>query len=294
MKLMFPIATVITSSNVAESLYPTYNIGTSYSVGTNVYLPSNYGEYQALTANTGKDPSLNPSDWKFLGTANKYKMFDQFLNTQTIKTPIIEVDVVAYGANGLYLGNIDATEVTINVVDNDSLSTIETAYYTMYRDILDWQDYFYGSWLEEKNDAIMYERTTLSRNISFVVTMGNGANNAKCGIFFAGMIKTSGNTKWGVKIGALDYSTVVSDTSSGATYLARGNYAKKMDIDIFARTGSAKAVFNMLVSARALPIVFIGGGAYELLNVYGYIRNFDELVAGPVETVINAEIIGLI
>lgn len=293
MKLMFPSNIVITDSNVAGSSYSTWDSATAYTIGQNVYLSSNYGEYEALTNNTNKPPNLNPTDWKFLGTANKYKMFDQYLNTQTSNTGTIDVDIVAYGSTGLYLGNIDATTVNIQVVDNDTLSVIENNTYEMYRDVDDWLDYFYGTWIDDKEDFVMLERSTLTQNISYLLTVDNGTSDAKCGIFFAGIIREIGKTKYGVSIGALDYSAVAIDTSSGATYLSRGNYAKTLDVDIFAHTSSAKAVYSALVSARGLPVVFVGE-VYDLLTVYGYIQKHETLLNGPVETAINVQVIGLI
>jgi hypothetical protein len=293
MKIMFPGAIIITSSNVADSSYANWNDATPYANGATVYLPINYGEYQALTANTNKQPNLNPTDWKFLGTTNKYKMFDQFLNTQTLRTETIEVSIAAYGAEALYLGNIDATTITIEVIDLDLLSVIETKVYTTYRDIVDWQDYYYGDWLEDKVESIVYERTTLTQNIGFNIIIDNGTNDAKCGIFACGRVKFLGYTKWDLNVGALDYSTIAIDSASGATYLSKGNYAKKLGIDIFTHTNSVNAVFKTLTNARGIPVVFIPG-QYELLNVYCYIQKFEELVKGPVETVITCEVIGLI
>lgn len=293
MKIMFPGAIVITSSNVADSLYSDYNSSTAYSVGARVYLPTNYGEYEALTANTGKNPSSNPTDWKFLGTTNKFRMFDQFLNTQTVRNGTIEVSIAAYAAEALYLGNIDATTITVEVINIDTLDVIETKTYTTYRDVMDWQDYYYGDWLDDKVESITYERTTLSQNIAFHIIIDNGASDAKCGIFACGRVKVLGNTRWGVSVGAIDYSAVAIDSASGATYLSRGNYAKTLDIDIFTPTGSANAAYKVLTDARGLPIVIMHG-KYELLNLYCYIQKHETIVNGPVETAITCEAIGLI
>lgn len=293
MKIMYPGAIVIGSSNVAESTNPTYNPATAYAAGAFVYLPSNYGEYQALTANTGKNPAISPSDWKFLGTANKYRMFDQFLNTQTANDQTIEVTIVSYGAEAIYIGNIDATSVTVEVIDNTTLQVIESKTFTTYRDIMDWQDYYYGDWLSDKIESLTYERLTLTQDISFHVVIENGTNTARCGIFCCGKVKRIGHTKWNVSVGAIDYSTVSTDSQSGATYLLRSNYAKKLSIDVFVRTDTANAVYKALVNARGMPVVFLPGD-YELLKLYGYIQKFEELVKGPTETAITVEVIGLV
>lgn len=284
---------MITSSNVADSLYSDYNSSTAYSVGARVYLPTNYGEYEALTANTGKNPSSNPTDWKFLGTTNKFRMFDQFLNTQTVRNGTIEVSIAAYAAEALYLGNIDATTITVEVINIDTLDVIETKTYTTYRDVMDWQDYYYGDWLDDKVESITYERTTLSQNIAFHIIIDNGASDAKCGIFACGRVKVLGNTRWGVSVGAIDYSAVAIDTASGATYLSRGNYAKTLEIDIYTPTGLANAAYKVLTDARGIPIVIMHA-RYELLNLYCYIQKHETVVNGPVETAITCEAIGLI
>lgn len=293
MKVIFPIDTVIASSNVAASAYANWSNTTAYSIGNKVYLPSNFGEYEAKTANTGKDPSLNPLDWKFLGTANKYKMFDQFLNTKTTNTGTITVQLVAYGSQAVYIGNIDAITVTIQVIDNDTLSVIETHTESMYSPISNWMDYFYGDWIDNRKTSLTYERTTLTRNVSIAITVDNGAGIAGCGIFTTGLLKQIGVTKYGISLGALDYSAVSTNTDSGATYLQKGNYAKEVKVDLFANSSQVPAIFKILTDARATPLVFIPGGD-ETYTVYGYVRQHETIVSGPVETAISADIIGLI
>lgn len=292
MKLLIPKAVTITSSNVAASNKATWLVTTAYTIGQQVYNPTNYGEYEALGSSTGARPDLSPSSWKFLGTSNKYKMFDQFLNTQTTNAGSIVVTLAAYGSNGIYLGNLSATNVLIEVINNDTLAVIESFSKSMLPDVLDWLDYFYGDWIDNPQTSLTYERTTLTMNVSFVVTITNGTT-AGCGIITCGTIKEIGATKWGLRLGALDYSKVTIEPSTGATYLEQGNYAKTLGVNIFTTTKNVPLVYKILTDARATPLVFISGGD-EGLNVYGYIQKFDTLVAGPVETVITADCIGLI
>lgn len=293
MKIIYPTEITIASSNVTGSSYTDWSSSTTYTVGQNVYLASNYGEYEALTNNTNKPPNLNPTDWKFLGTANKYKMFDQFLNTQTSNTSTIEVEIVAYGSMAIYLGNLEASSVLIQVINNDTLEVIETSSFSLLGEVNNWLDYFYGDWVENRLKSVTYQRTTLTRNISYMINIDNGINNAKCGILTTGILKDIGFTKWGMNVGALDYSTVAIDTSSGATYLSRGNYAKRISADIFCYTSAAQAVYKSLTDARGTPIVFINE-SFDEFNVYGYMQKFETLVNGPIETAISLDIIGLI
>lgn len=293
MKIITPLSITLADSNVAPSSYADWSSSTAYTVGQNVYLPSNYGEYVALTNNTNKDPSLNASDWKFIGTSNRYKMLDQFLNTQTTNTGTIEVEIVAYASAAIYLGNLECNSVEIDVVDNDSLNVIESAEYKMFVEPTDWLDYFFGVWMDERKTSITYERTTLARNITYLIKIDNGTATAKCGILAAGALKKIGSTRYEFNIGALDYSTVAIDTASGVTYLAKGNYAKRISADIFTYTKTSEQAYKVLTDIRGTPVVFINGG-FEDFNVYGYLQKFETLVKGPVETAITIDIVGLI
>ena len=128
-----------------------------------------------------------------------------------------------------------------------------------------------------------------------ITTNGNyfrATNNSKLKEVYKEIDKLE-KTKFNVNMSALDYSTVAINTSTGATYLSKGNYAKTMSVDIFTPTTQANAVYKALVSARGTPVVFIGG-VYELVTVYGYIQKFEEVLAGAVETAITVDVIGLI
>lgn len=304
MKILYPQEITITSSNVAGSAYSTWSSATAYTVGQNVYLSTNYGEYECMVNNTNKLPSdpansydatLNPTgSWKFLGTTNKYKMFDQFLNTQTSNATVIECEIVAFGAEALYIGNLDASSVVIEVINNDTLAVLETATVSLYGEVTNWFDYFSGFWISDKKDSLIYERTTSYKNISFIITINGNNGVAKCGIFTCGYVREVGQAKYGVKLGAIDYSTVIVNSTSGATYLEQGNYAKTLNVDIFAQTSALTSLYRALTDARGKPVVFIPSNRYEALNIYGYIRSFDVLVNGPVETAISCEVMGLI
>lgn len=301
MKIIYPQPITLASSNISDSAYLAWNSSTSYSVGNFVYLDTTKGEYKCRVANTNTDPSThvydatkNPDgEWIFLGTTNKYKMFDQYLNTQSTHANTIEVQLLAVGFQALFLGNLTASSVSIQVIDNNTLEVIETYSKTLTRDITSWFDYFFGDWKENRADSLIFIRQTATRNVSLIITIDNGSNTAGCGVFLCGNIKDTGITKWNISVGALDYSTVAIDTSSGSTYLSEGNYAKTLDIDMFVKTELAMSAYKMLTDARGKPVVFMAGYSDDL-SVYGYIQKFETVLKGPKETAITANIIGLI
>ena len=300
MKILFPQAFTLTYSNISNSSYSDWNASTAYAIGAQVYLPDNYGEYKCLVANTGVDPrtsiyeaTKNPSGkWLFLGTTNKYKMFDKYLTSQSVRNGNITVEMLAYESQAIYLGNLDAKSVTIQVIDNNTYQVIETFTKNLIRDVTDWLDYYFGDWIDNRKTQFVYERTTATRNISLIIEINNGSSDAKCGIFCCGKVKEVGLTKWGVSVGALDYSTVATDTSTGDTSLLEGNYARTLDIDIFTYTANAMALDKILNDARGKGVVFMAGYSDDLL-VYGYKQKHSTVMSGPVETIITVNIIGL-
>lgn len=304
MRILVPQEITVDSSNVPTSTLPNYSATTVYSSGTKVFIPDEgyWGEYKCRVDNTtGVDPrtsiysaETNPDGkWEFLGTTNRFKMFDQFLNTQTINPSKIETGVTAIDSDGAYLGNLDAFKVTIQVIDNSTAEVIESVEYELYPEVLDWQDYFYGKWLDNRKTQVVYERTTLSRNISYLITIDNGDNDAKCGICIVGAIEEFGYAKFKTELGIEDYSTIKKDTSTGMTYVLKGNFAKVMGFDIFTPTETVERIYEMLTRLSGTPIV-VTQKNFGLYNVYGYFQSSKTVCESDEETAIAGTIMGLI
>lgn len=305
MRILVPQTFEILSTNVAGSTYANYSSTTTYALGAKVYIPDvgYWGEYKCLVAGTvGVDPRTsvynaesNPSGkWEFLGVTNRYKMFDQFGNTQTVNAGTIDVSLLALDTEALFLGNLDAYSILIEVIDNATAEIIETAEFELYPDVQDWLDYFYGHWLDSnRKTQIVYERTTLTRNVSYRVKIDNGENDAKCGIMIVGALQEFGYAKLKVEMGIEDYSTIKKDTSTGATYISKGNFAKVMGFDIFTPTDTVARVYDMLARLHGTPIVATQTN-FELFNVYGYFQSSKTVCENEQETAITGVIMGLI
>jgi hypothetical protein len=299
MKIIKPNNFTLISSNVPDTAYPAWDSGTSYSVGAIVSY-TNHGEYQAVADNINKNIGLavniydyvkNPSGcWKFLGTTNRWKMFDQFLNTQTTNASTITATVSVYDAQAIFVGNINADSVQIQIKDNLTSSIIEDVTYSLLDEPTDWLSYFYSD-ISYVKSSIIHERTTLNRDVSVIVT-ATSAGTPAIGIFLAGSTYSIGSTQWNFKASALDYSVVATDTSSGATYLQQGNYAKLWDGQMFINTNWSDPVYATLVNVRGTPVVFYDKPDTTL--IYGFIKTFDMTISGTVETRVDLKLQGLI
>jgi len=304
MKVMIPGALTLLSTNISATSYPQWLVGTNYDLGTIISSSgASKGEFQAMSANIGKDPELainiydatnNPTGvWKFLGTQNKWKCFDQYLNTQSINDGTIMMTVSAYGAHALFLGNINAIDVTISVINNDTAEIIEgPETIGVITEPTTHEEYGYGDWIEDREGNITYRRTTLTRNISFIVVINGGTTTAKLGIFAAGMMRDIGETLWGAEVSSLDYSTVVTDTSSGATFLSKGNNAKTLSPRLQGNTGAITAHYRTLTKIQGQPIIFIDD--FEIFSMFGYLQKFKQSVTDPTKFSTDIDVVGLI
>ena len=96
-------------------------------------------------------------------------MFDQFLNTQTTNSGTIQATVSAYDVKAIFIGNVSADTVRVEVIDNYSALVIEDVTYSLLNEPTNWKDYFYNPFTYQKN-SVIHERTTLQRDTSVRVT----------------------------------------------------------------------------------------------------------------------------
>jgi len=102
-----------------------------------------------------------------------------------------------------------------------------------------------------------------------------------------------------VSISILDYSRKDTD-DFGNTYLRQGNYAKKVECDIWLQNGQIDWVRKKLADVRATPAVYnfnnvnLQTSDFESLIVYGFYRNFEIIIPGINYSKCSFEVEGLI
>lgn len=284
-----------------EVTYYDWNETLFYGVGDIVLYNAQF--YKCITAITSLVPSSDTTHWSVvvskipssseswerIETLNRFKMFDQFLNTVTTNNGNIEVLLHAPSTQALFLGNIYADSVEIEVLDlNENI--IESFESSLFNPISDWQDYFFGDWITERKNNVLFERSTLTMEVTYRIKLIGDV--CACGILTIGKSSFIGNTQYEIQDEAIDYSSVVTDTATGETYLFQGNEAPLLSIDLYVNTSMVDSVKKKLKDARGLPVIFYD--ALETTKVYGFIKKRSTLISGPVKTVITLDIQGLI
>lgn len=295
MKVISPIqitSGMITSTNATET-YSTYNSGTTYALAARVV----YGNfiYESLVAsNIGNQPDISPTKWLEIGPSNKWAMFDNKVDTQTIRTTPLTVQVTpAIIVNSLSLLNIDAVTVTVDITDGPAGPNVYSK--TIDLDdttILDWYMYFFEPY-DFRTDVVLTDLPPYSASV-ITVSLTKTTGTTAVGNMLLGNVVPLGLTQYGASAGIRDYSVKETDEFGNTAFVVRA-FSKRMQAQVFLDNSSLNYVVKTLTNLRAVPAVWIGSEDTQLqpLIVYGFYRDFNIDISYPTSSLCSIEIEGL-
>lgn len=285
-----PIKTIsLISSSVTSSAYDEYDPETPYYTDDTVKVSFESDEvtprtpvveYESLAdSNTGNYPPTSPTQWSEIGTSNQWKMFDQYINSETTDSNDIDVSIDSNKSNIVGLFNLVGSSVEITLSRNGETIKTETislktlpsvSFYSWMFDDYEYKDRVF--W-----DFPKYSDGVLSVSISTV------NDEATCGEMVIGSQQFLGKTQYGANVGIEDYS-VYSTDSLGRTYLNQGDYADLANIEFWMYNSVLDSVRKKLASVRGVMSLWDmnnSGSDYDSLRIYGFFENFDIIIPGP-------------
>jgi len=289
-------------TNVPETDYTAWGSGTAYTTGTYVrYVANNVHKvYVALTNNTNKNPTTNPTDWQDAGSTNAWKMFDQSVQSQTSQTSDIEVNIFLNGnvINNMTLMNVLGTDVYMSMMHPTDGSLYEkTIDLTSFFGVSDWYTYFFSAYTKE-TDFIFegmppYGDATITLKIA-----ANGAATRAVGVAIIGNGSDVSAEKLGVehsaRLSIQDYSVKEQDSFGNYTIVER-NFARRADFTVYVEPTDVNGLMQLLASRRATPTLYIGSteDKYRCTIVYGFYKDFSIEIAYPSYSVCTLQLEGL-
>lgn len=297
MKIIIPqpvTPSTLTASNVLENDATAWSAGT-YTLGMlRLY---DHHVWEVIVASTTDRPDLgaaaNPPTWLDLGADNRYKMFDQVINTQTSRSGTIEVTITPGEiVNAVAMFKLSANEVTVEVDD-----PVEGVVYSETKSLLDntfvtdWYSYFFEA-ISLREDVVFDDLPSYG-TADVNVVIDAGAGTAKCGEFVIGRQRNLGLSNFGTSISIIDYS-IKSTDSFGNTVIVPRPYSKRAEYDVTVETNSISAVQKALADIRTTPTVFIGDGNRPETVVYGYYKQFQIVLSTPSISSCSLEVEGLV
>lgn len=296
MKVIKPITFttgMLLSTNATETV-AAWNSGTTYAKDAEVnYSNSIYVSLQA--GNLNKTPTAEPTWWIRKSANNTYSMFDEFVNTQTTRTSPLTVTVQPGSIfNSLAVFNMSGgTSLQVLVKDTPGGTTVYDETFDLDDTVIvDWYMYFFEPY-DIKTDIIIqnippYSTGTITATLT-------GAGTVGIGNFVFGSSYSLGMTQYGANAGIRDYSTKDAN-AFGITSLVKRAFSKRMSANLYVQNGDIRFVRKILEDLRATPAVWVGtdDDTYDVLNVYGYYKDFNMEISYPSFSLCSLEIEGLV
>lgn len=297
MRVIEPIAVTdanLTSSTIAETDYPAWSGATAYVIGDRRI----YGHviYEALTANTNKQPDQNPLDWLNLGSTNRWRMFDSKVGTQSSATTSMTVVLTTGAANSIALVNVDAAYADI-VMTDPLAGVVYSRTIRLSSTIIssDWYAYFTDPITARSVFVVTNLPLYTSASISVTVRKESG-ETVNLGTLVVGMVR-----QWGIRpsiltgatTGIQDYSRKERDQFGNFLIVERA-FAKRARWGIILTHREIDAFQARMAAIRARPAVFIGSDRLDSTVIYGFYRDFSVVISSSRHAECSIELEGLI
>lgn len=273
-------------TSVPENDYPVYDPAKTYASGEFCISLVTHRIYRSeADGNLNKDPtkidnqiSSNGSTvwWFDYAPTNRWAMFDDQGNTQTIVASPLIVSLRAGGFNSSWAGGLDSEYVSIVVQDAPGGNVIFEFSSALEASAPgDWDEYFFSPF----RPLTDFLNTNIDQYSLAVVTImfTKSSGNVKCGMWTIGGEQILGRTQYGVKIKPKTYSFIDTD-KFGRTNIERRGSATDMDASAQITLADAAYVGRVLRSLLDVPVVVIGAGSEQ----YGDLRVFG-LLSGEID-----------
>lgn len=291
MKTISPITLNDTNvtTNVPETDYPEWAIGTTYAVGYTVQISSEHGTWENQVAdNIGNDPMTTDdrvSDdpkWLYLGKTNPWKMFDDvFVNDQTQTADEIVVQIVPGDVvDGLGVFEVDGQSVTAVVTDPIDGEVYNNTKSLLDIEVEDFYEYFFSP-VRSIRSAVFLDLPPYP-DATIKVRITDTGGTAKGGAVVAGTSIDIGKLRWGPSIGRISNSKRNKDDYGRVTLVPRKG-ARRIDLDLIIKNDSVVYSEYQLGLLDGIGAAFIGDDkdiGFEFLNIYGFFNDFRVVVPG--------------
>lgn len=310
MKIIRPVQlldSMLNSSNVPETSPAAneWNPGTPYVVGNEVTVTytgagasiATHLVYICNLNHTNKDPTLDANrgagnGWDIKDATNRWRAFNGVLQQETTNSNTIEYNFTpgSIVTAAAFFG-VNAQSVTLTMTDPiDGVVFDETQSAISASGITDWYKYFYEEII--RIDRILFEDMPAYPLATINVVVDDTGSTAELGELAFGNAMIIGDSQNGATFGIVDYSVKNTDAEGNVT-ISEGAFADTADINVVIQTSRFDHINSTLKNYRATPIVWIASSELLESMLYGYFRNYRNVISGPVVSTTLLQLEGL-
>lgn len=267
-------------------------------IGDRVVKTSTHSTYQA-TAVTVDDPEVgvlkDVPTWIFVSPTNKYKAFDQVVNTQSISdlTQVIEIKpgeivggIAAFNITGVISINVTMTDPTFGEVYNRDATLANNI------NIINWFNYLWTP-IETKIEFVFLDLPAYLNATTKITFTGSGEIGV--GAIVLGPAIVLGEADHGTSIQELDFS-LYSEDSFGNLTITKRPVAKLVNFEVTAQKDRLPYVYSQLTTLSGVAAVWVGTTTDEndFTLVYGIKRDIRLNIDTPTVCSVPIQIRGLV
>lgn len=244
------------------------------------------------STNYNKPPLANPNEWQDIGATNRWKMFDKSVQSQTTNLNTIEVSVKTSGyTTDVALLNVSTgTARLVMTHPTDGVVYDVTKTLKSVQGVTNWFRYYFLP--ARRVTDVLFENLPKYANCTVTLTLTNTGQTVKCGGFLLGKASEfSGagpglGVAAGAKLGLQDYSVKKTDEFGNYSVVER-TFSKKNDYSVFINNSDIDFLYNLLVSCRAKPTLYIATAKIKTTILYGFYKDFSIDIPYPDYSVCN-------
>ena len=266
----------LTSSNVPLDDAPAWEAGT-YQVGDEVVYQNNVFKAATETSDRpDKGLAKDPPAWVRMGFANKYRMFNEGIDSQTENVNLIDITFTSdTPCTVLALLGVDAYEITISV----STNAYEETFSMVDAGVDNWWDYLFAPYESKRSlviDLVHFAGEEIRIQVkSASQSLGQPSDGAlvKVGRVATGLLEDVARTSYSSRVGRESFSSRQRNPFGFWEIKKRRNvktvgYVFNFDTD---RLDYVESVFEKYVD---VPALYIGNPAYEHLTCFGICESY--------------------
>lgn len=293
--LIRPIAitdAALQAHSLPEADHPEWLAATSYSLGQRVMRANTHRVYENLTAGASASlPEATPSRWLDLGPTNRWAAFDRAVGTATTATGQLSFTLAPGNRfDSLALLDVLATSATVTVTSGGSVIFTRTTQLTRsVEPIVDYLSYWQAEFMSTKT-LLINDIAPFYANALITITLTGAA--ISLGTCVVGRQFVVGETRRGLSAGISDYSRKEVD-QFGVADFQEGAFSKRLEAAVLCPNSRVDAVFDMLTSYRATPIVCVAARGYSSTVTYGMPKTWGTVFEYAQDSLINLYIEGL-
>jgi hypothetical protein len=282
------------SSNIPETDYAAYSALTNYALGNRIIsiTANSHLIYESLANGNLGNPLSDTTKWLLVGNTNRWKPFDNSVQSQASMPDIMEYElVIDERMDSVVFLNVSAATARIQMTDAiDGVVYDETYNLVSTSGINDWYAYFFEPIVRLTDLAV----TDLSPyvNSTINITLEDSGNDVLLGALIMGLQRNVGKTLYGAKVGITDYSVKTQDSFGNYEVLQR-SYRKRSEMTVSIQSALVDELQIILAGLRAIPSVYIGTSTYSSTVIFGFFRDFDVTIEYPTHSLLTINLEGL-